>query len=58
MDEMEKLEEELVIVYDLYVTRLRCLAFLERQQEEIEKAELEKMEVTSNMSINVGICII
>lgn len=44
MDEYEKLEEELVYIYELYITKFRCLTFLEQQLEDIEKAELEQMQ--------------
>lgn len=44
MDEYEKLEKELESVYDQYLVKFRCLAFLEQQLEELEKAEQEQME--------------
>ncbi|XP_067128475.1 clusterin-associated protein 1 [Centruroides vittatus] len=44
MDEYEKLEKELEAVYDQYLVKFRCLAFLEQQLEELEKAEQEQME--------------
>jgi clusterin-associated protein 1 len=45
MDEYEKLEEELAYIYELYITKFRCLTFLEQQLEEIEENELEKIQV-------------
>lgn len=42
MDEYERIEEELSQVYASYVVKIRCLAFLEEQLEELEKAQ--KME--------------
>ncbi|XP_023233335.1 clusterin-associated protein 1-like [Centruroides sculpturatus] len=44
MDEYEKLEKELEAVYNQYLVKFRCLAFLEQQLEELEKAEQEQME--------------
>ena len=44
MDEYEKLEAELKKVYEDYVSKFRCLAFLEQQVEEFERVEQEKME--------------
>ncbi|XP_054162380.1 clusterin-associated protein 1 homolog [Oppia nitens] len=43
MDEYEKLEEELATIYELYITKYRCLSFLEQQLEEIEESELQKI---------------
>ena len=45
MDEYEKLEEELADIYELYITKFRCLTFLEQQLEEIEETELQKIQV-------------
>ena len=44
MDEYEKLEAELKKCYEDYMIRFRCLAFLEQQVEEYERAEQERME--------------
>ena len=44
MDEYEKLEVELKKSYEEYLVRFRCLAFLEQQVEEYERAEQERME--------------
>ena len=46
MDEYEKLEEELQVIYEMYITKFRCLTFLEQQLEEIEESELIKLQVT------------
>ncbi|CAG2118224.1 unnamed protein product [Medioppia subpectinata] len=43
MDEYEKLEEELASIYELYITKFRCLSFLEQQLEEIEETERQKI---------------
>ncbi|CAG2176221.1 unnamed protein product [Oppiella nova] len=48
MDEYEKLEEELASIYELYITKFRCLSFLEQQLEEIEETELQKIHVFIN----------
>lgn len=42
MDEYERIEEELSQVYAAYIVKIRCLAYLEEQLEELEKAQ--KME--------------
>ncbi|XP_077490557.1 clusterin associated protein 1 [Amblyomma americanum] len=39
MDEYERIEEELSQVYETYVVKIRCLAYLEEQLEELEKAQ-------------------
>jgi len=44
MDEYEKLEADLKKCYEEYMIRFRCLAFLEQQVEEFERAEQERME--------------
>ena len=44
MDEYEKLESDLKKCYEEYMVRFRCLAFLEQQVEEYERAEQERME--------------
>jgi len=44
MDEYEKLEADLKKCYEEYMIRFRCLAFLEQQVEEFERAEQDRME--------------
>ena len=44
MDEYEKLEGDLKKCYEDYMVRFRCLAYLEQQVEEYERAEQERME--------------
>jgi len=44
MDEYEKLEAEMKKCYEEYMMRFRCLAFLEQQVEELERAEQDRME--------------
>lgn len=44
MDEFERLEQELEKVYEQYLVKFRCLAYLEQQLEELEKVEKEHME--------------
>ena len=44
MDEYEKLEEELKKLYDEYIVKFRCLAYLEQQLEEQERVEQERMQ--------------
>lgn len=39
MDEYERIEEELSQVYGQYVVKIRCLAYLEEQLEELERAQ-------------------
>lgn len=48
MDEFEKLEQELITYYDLYVLKFRCLAFLEQQLEEVEKSEVNQIKVKTD----------
>lgn len=61
MDEFEKLEQELISYYDLYVLKFRCLAFLEQQLEEVEKSEVNQVRVikilssSSSLYINTSI---
>lgn len=50
MDEFEKLEQELITYYDMYVLKFRCLAFLEQQLEEVEKSEINQTKVRFNHS--------
>lgn len=45
MDELEKIEEEIVQIYDQYVSHSRCLFFLEQKIEEFEELERLKIEV-------------
>ena len=45
MDEYEKLEEELQTLYDSYVVKFRCLVYLDQQLEDLEKAELDQIQV-------------
>lgn len=51
MDEYEKLEEELADIYELYITKFRCLTFLEQQLEEIEESELQKIQAFNSVPI-------
>ena len=44
MDEYEKLEADLKNVYEDYIVKYRCLAFLEQQVEEFERMEQERMQ--------------
>ena len=44
MDEYEKLEAELKQIYEEYVIKYRCVAFLEQQLEEFERAEKDRAE--------------
>ena len=46
MDEFERLEQELKLLFDDYVLKHRCLVFLEQQLEEVEKTELEHTKVS------------
>lgn len=48
MDEYEKLEEELQILYDSYVIKFRCLVYLDQQLEDLEKAEFDQIQVNIN----------
>ncbi|KAK7870570.1 hypothetical protein R5R35_009079 [Gryllus longicercus] len=43
LEELERLEAELRGLYGAYLTRLRCLAYLDQQQEAAEAAEQERM---------------
>ena len=45
MDELEKVEEEIVGFYDTYVVNSRCLFFLEQKLEEFEEVEKMKIDV-------------
>ena len=44
LEEFERLEVELQQLYQDYLVRFRCLAYLEQQQDEDEQAEQERME--------------
>ncbi|KAJ9573880.1 hypothetical protein L9F63_008740 [Diploptera punctata] len=44
LEEFERLEVELQQLYQEYLVRFRCLAYLEQQEEEAEQAEQERME--------------
>ena len=45
MDEYEILEDELKEVYQEYIRKYRCLAYLEQQLEELERQESEERAV-------------
>lgn len=40
MEEFEDLESELRNLYQEYITRQRCISYLEHQQEQVAQAEL------------------
>lgn len=44
MDEFERLEEDLKKLYNEYIDKFRCLAFLEAEVEEYERNEEAKMK--------------
>jgi hypothetical protein len=44
MEEFERLELELQQLYQDYLLRFRCLAYLEQQQDEAEQTEQERMQ--------------
>ncbi|KAJ6220174.1 hypothetical protein RDWZM_005986 [Blomia tropicalis] len=44
MDELDKVEQDIVQLYDSYVVNSRCLFFLEQKLEEFEEAEKLKIE--------------
>ena len=44
MDEFEKLEAELRHCYEDYVSKFRCLSFLDGQWQELEKNEQQELE--------------
>lgn len=48
MDELEKVEAEIITLYDTYVVNSRCLFFLEQKLEEFEEVEKMKIEVSEN----------
>ena len=46
MDELEKVEQEIIQLYDSYVVNSRCLYFLEQKLEEFEELERMKLDVS------------
>lgn len=46
MDEYERIEGELSQVYGVYVVKIRCLAYLEEQLEELEKVQKTEVAVS------------
>lgn len=62
MEEFEDLESELRNLYQEYITRQRCISYLEHQQEQVAQAELmhiQEQQVTSLQLINnVELCVI
>lgn len=46
MDEYERIEEELSQVYGQYVVKIRCLAYLEEQLEELERTQKIEFNVS------------
>lgn len=48
MDEYERIEEELSQVYGVYVVKIRCLAYLEEQLEELEKVQKTEVAVSGS----------
>lgn len=46
MDELEKVEQEIISLYDTYVVNSRCLFFLDQKLEEFEELERLKIEVS------------
>lgn len=55
MDEYEKLEEEMMAVYEKYVTKYRNMMYLDFQLEGHEKAELEKIQVMIALDLKCGL---
>lgn len=51
LEEFERLEVELQQLYQDYLVRFRCVAYLEQQQEEAEQAEHERMEARKVTSL-------
>lgn len=45
LEEFERLEVELRRLYQDYLTRFRCVAFLEQQLEDAELAEQDRLEL-------------
>ena len=54
MDELEKVEEDIVRLYDTYVVNSRCLFFLEQKLEEFEEVEKMKIEVSVMRGISIN----
>jgi clusterin-associated protein 1 len=50
LEEFERLEVELQQLYQDYLVRFRCLAYLEQQQDEAEQIEQERMHARQVMS--------
>lgn len=46
MDEYERIEEELSQVYSQYVVKIRCLAYLEEQLQELERTQKIEFSVS------------
>lgn len=46
MDELEKVEQDIIQLYDTYVVNCRCLFFLEQKLEEFEELEKLKLKVS------------
>jgi hypothetical protein len=44
MEEFDRLQLELQQLYQDYLVRFRCLAYLEQQQDEAEQADQEHMQ--------------
>lgn len=44
MDEFEKLEAELRHCYEDYVSKFRCLSYIDGQWQELEKNEQQELE--------------
>jgi hypothetical protein len=51
LEEFERLEVELQQLYQDYLVRFRCLAYLEQQQEEAEQVDQERMEARQVMTL-------
>lgn len=52
MDEYEMLEDELKEVYQEYIRKFRCLAYVEQQLEEMERLENEEKAVCIQLKKN------
>ena len=53
MDEFEKLEAELRLCYEEYVSKFRCLSYLDAQWQELERGEQQELE---ERQVNYLIC--
>lgn len=53
MDEFEKLEAELRQCYEDYVSKFRCLSYLDGQWMELEKNEQQELEERQVHSIKI-----